>query len=201
MSTPPAAWTVSICTSSRTAEATAPATVFGMSWNFMSRNTAAPVARIRRTMSGPAAVNSSLPILKPPTAGAIFLASSEAASAVGTSSAAMMGLRAMQAIHYDKPGAGKNNFLLRQRIFFGQNRRGIGRFCPCFVQSASFFPRFVLACRGMKVIRHTDANFAGQLHEMTAASSLFDSEIDQRTRAILQEVYLRGDDALLEFTE
>jgi histidinol dehydrogenase len=35
----------------------------------------------------------------------------------------------------------------------------------------------------------------------TAASSLFDAEIEQRTRAILHDVYLRGDDALLEFTE
>lgn len=53
----------------------------------------------------------------------------------------------------------------------------------------------------MKVLRHTDANFAGRLRELTAASSLFDSEIEQRTRAILLDVYERGDDALLEFTE
>ncbi len=53
----------------------------------------------------------------------------------------------------------------------------------------------------MKVIRHTDANFAAQLREAAAASSLFDAEIENRTRAILHEVYLRGDDALLEFTE
>jgi len=53
----------------------------------------------------------------------------------------------------------------------------------------------------MKVIRHTDANFAGRLRELTAASSLFDPEIEQRTRAILLDVYERGDDALLEFTE
>jgi histidinol dehydrogenase len=53
----------------------------------------------------------------------------------------------------------------------------------------------------MKVIRHTDANFAGKLRELAAASSLFDPEIEQRTRAILHDVYLRGDDALLEFTE
>ena len=53
----------------------------------------------------------------------------------------------------------------------------------------------------MKVIRHTDANFADRLRELTAASSLFDSEIEQRTRAILLDVYERGDDALLEFTE
>ena len=53
----------------------------------------------------------------------------------------------------------------------------------------------------MKVIRHTDANFAGRLSELTAPSSLFDPEIEQRTRAILLDVYERGDDALLEFTE
>lgn len=52
----------------------------------------------------------------------------------------------------------------------------------------------------MKVIRHTDANFADRLRDLTAASSLFDPEIEQRTRAILQEVYVRGDDAVLEFT-
>jgi histidinol dehydrogenase len=53
----------------------------------------------------------------------------------------------------------------------------------------------------MNVIRHTDANFTGKLRELVAASSLFDPEIEQRARAILHEVYLRGDDALLEFTE
>ena len=53
----------------------------------------------------------------------------------------------------------------------------------------------------MKVIRHTDANFAGQLRELTAASSLFDPGIEQRTRAILHDIFVRGDDALLEFTE
>src|SRR5436190_23115527 len=53
----------------------------------------------------------------------------------------------------------------------------------------------------MKVIRHTDADFSRQLRELTAASSLFDPEIEQRTRAILDAVHLRGDDALLEFTE
>jgi histidinol dehydrogenase len=53
----------------------------------------------------------------------------------------------------------------------------------------------------MNVIRHTDANFAGKLRELVAASSLFDAGIEQRTRAILHEVYLRGDGALLEFTE
>jgi histidinol dehydrogenase len=53
----------------------------------------------------------------------------------------------------------------------------------------------------MQVIRHTDANFAAQLREAAAESSLFDVEIENRTRAILHDVYVRGDDALLEFTE
>src|ERR1035441_9721085 len=53
----------------------------------------------------------------------------------------------------------------------------------------------------MKVIRHSDANFLEKLHELTAPSSLFDPVIEQRTRAILDAVQVRGDDALLEFTE
>jgi len=53
----------------------------------------------------------------------------------------------------------------------------------------------------MKIVRHTDANFATKLRELTAPSSLFDPVIEQRTRAILDAVQARGDDALLEFTE
>jgi len=53
----------------------------------------------------------------------------------------------------------------------------------------------------MKVIRLTDANFADQLCALAAASSLFDPEIEQRTRAILQDVYAHGDNALRELTE
>src|SRR5580692_4153530 len=53
----------------------------------------------------------------------------------------------------------------------------------------------------MKVIRHIDKNFAAQLREVSAASSLFDVEIENRTRAILHDVHLRGDAALLELTE
>jgi histidinol dehydrogenase len=53
----------------------------------------------------------------------------------------------------------------------------------------------------MKVIRHTDADFPTRLQEVTAPSSLFDAEIEQRTRAILDAVHARGDEALLEFTE
>jgi histidinol dehydrogenase len=69
------------------------------------------------------------------------------------------------------------------------------------VQSASFLLGFVLACFRMKVIRHTDPNFGERLRELATASSLFDSEIERRTRAILLGIYERGDDALLDFTE
>jgi histidinol dehydrogenase len=53
----------------------------------------------------------------------------------------------------------------------------------------------------MKIVRHSDVNFAAKLRELTAPSSLFDYAIEQRTRAILDDVHIRGDDALLEFTE
>ena len=52
----------------------------------------------------------------------------------------------------------------------------------------------------MRVIRFTDANFAARLREVTAPSSLFDPAIEQRTRAILDAVQSRGDEAVLEFT-
>lgn len=53
----------------------------------------------------------------------------------------------------------------------------------------------------MKVIRHTDADFATQLAQVTASASLFDPAIEQRTHAILDAVAARGDEAVLEFTE
>lgn len=53
----------------------------------------------------------------------------------------------------------------------------------------------------MNVIRFTDKNFPEQLRALTTASSLFDKTIEERTRGILDAVYTRGDDALLEFTE
>jgi len=53
----------------------------------------------------------------------------------------------------------------------------------------------------MKIIRHTDADFAERMRELAAPSSLFDPSIEERTRAILQEVQNRGDEAVLEFTE
>src|SRR5450432_770709 len=53
----------------------------------------------------------------------------------------------------------------------------------------------------MKIVRHTDKNFSSKTREATSASSLFDAEIENRTRAILHDVYLHGDNALLELTE
>src|SRR5664279_719724 len=53
----------------------------------------------------------------------------------------------------------------------------------------------------MNILRHTDANFSKRLRELAAASSLFDPAIEQRTKAILDDVRARGDAALLELTE
>ncbi|HMP81675.1 MAG TPA: histidinol dehydrogenase, partial [Verrucomicrobiota bacterium] len=53
----------------------------------------------------------------------------------------------------------------------------------------------------MRVTRYTDADFAPRLKTITAPSSLFDPVIEQRTRAILEAVQERGDEALLELTE
>ena len=53
----------------------------------------------------------------------------------------------------------------------------------------------------MKVIRHTDASFRRRLRALAAASTLCDPAIEQRTRAILDDVRARGDAALLELTE
>jgi histidinol dehydrogenase len=53
----------------------------------------------------------------------------------------------------------------------------------------------------MQIVRHTDKNFSARLRELTANTSLFDTEIEACTKAILHEVFVRGDDAVLEFTE
>jgi histidinol dehydrogenase len=53
----------------------------------------------------------------------------------------------------------------------------------------------------MRVIRYTDADFATKIAQVTAASSLFDPVIEQRTRAILDDVATRGDEAVLALTE
>jgi histidinol dehydrogenase len=53
----------------------------------------------------------------------------------------------------------------------------------------------------MKTLRHTDPGFHEQLRTLASASSLFDPEIEARTRAIVEAVQERGDEALVEFTE
>ena len=53
----------------------------------------------------------------------------------------------------------------------------------------------------MRVVRYRDADFQARLNEMTAPSSLFDPVIEERTRAILDDVRNREDAALLELTE
>jgi len=52
----------------------------------------------------------------------------------------------------------------------------------------------------MRVTRYTDPDFQARLNEVTASSSLFDPVIEERTRAILDDVRHRGDDALIELT-
>src|SRR6266581_6977744 len=53
----------------------------------------------------------------------------------------------------------------------------------------------------MNVIRYTDPDYAKRLRQVTAPSTLFDPTIEERARAILQEVEKRGDEAILELTE
>ena len=53
----------------------------------------------------------------------------------------------------------------------------------------------------MNVIRFTEPDFDSRLRQLAGMSSLFDKVIEDRTRAIVEGVYLRGDAALLEFTE
>jgi histidinol dehydrogenase len=53
----------------------------------------------------------------------------------------------------------------------------------------------------MKVCRYADADFGGKLRELAAPSSLFDPKVEQATRAILEAVKARGDEAVSEFTE
>src|SRR5258706_8219517 len=53
----------------------------------------------------------------------------------------------------------------------------------------------------MNIVRHTDKDFAARIREATSDSSLFDAEIESRTKAILYDVFVRGDDAVLDFPE
>src|SRR3989454_11424006 len=53
----------------------------------------------------------------------------------------------------------------------------------------------------MNALRHPDKGFPENLRALTVQSSLFDPVIEERTRAILHDVYMRGDAGLLELTE
>ena len=53
----------------------------------------------------------------------------------------------------------------------------------------------------MKLLRQSDAGFAEALAALARGSSLFDPEIERRTREIVAAVAARGDAALLELTE
>src|SRR5579859_8150675 len=75
------------------ADSTAPATVFGMSWNFRSRKTPGPSDDISFTAAGPAAVNSWLPILNIPTRSEICFANFAAEGRESKSSATIKLLR------------------------------------------------------------------------------------------------------------
>jgi histidinol dehydrogenase len=81
----------------------------------------------------------------------------------------------------------------RQEIFLQTTGATFQRFLT-FPENFPTLPR-------MNIVRHTDTSFAARLREITAASSLFDPVIEERTRAIVDAVQARGDAALLEFTE
>jgi len=53
----------------------------------------------------------------------------------------------------------------------------------------------------MNVLRHTNPRFAETLRALASQGSLFDPGIEDRTRAILSDVFTRGDAALLELTQ
>ncbi len=53
----------------------------------------------------------------------------------------------------------------------------------------------------MKMLRYSDAAFKPNFERLLAASSLFDPGIEERTRAIIESVRQRGDEALLDLTQ
>jgi len=53
----------------------------------------------------------------------------------------------------------------------------------------------------MRIVRYKDPDYSDRLKELAASSSLFDPVIEERTRAILEQVRTQGDFALLELTE
>jgi histidinol dehydrogenase len=53
----------------------------------------------------------------------------------------------------------------------------------------------------MNIVRHSDVDYQQRVETLCGLSSLLDPEIETRTRAIVNAVKERGDDALIEFTE
>ena len=53
----------------------------------------------------------------------------------------------------------------------------------------------------MKTLRYDQSNFNAALTSALAVNSLFDSQIEERVRLVIQTVQTRGDAAVLEFTE
>src|SRR5574341_348781 len=53
----------------------------------------------------------------------------------------------------------------------------------------------------MNILRCNDAHYSERLQQLASGSSLFDPEIEDRTRTILQAVATNGDAALLELTQ
>jgi histidinol dehydrogenase len=53
----------------------------------------------------------------------------------------------------------------------------------------------------MNILRFNEGDFVQRLEALGQNSSLFDPIIEERTKAILEAVRTRGDDALLELTQ
>lgn len=53
----------------------------------------------------------------------------------------------------------------------------------------------------MKTLRYDQPDFARAVAEACAASSLFDPQVEERVRSVIDDVRTRGDDALVELTE
>jgi histidinol dehydrogenase len=63
------------------------------------------------------------------------------------------------------------------------------------------FPPPVPTLAAVRTIRCTGKNLTTQLERLAGASSLFDPEIEQQTRALIEDVRRRGDAALIDLTE
>lgn len=53
----------------------------------------------------------------------------------------------------------------------------------------------------MRLVRLKDPDYTASVERAIGQSSLFDPDIEERTRTIVETVRMRGDDALIEFTE